>query len=65
MAVLILGGIMERLKTFAFERCANRRQVVLTPCIGIVFGIEYKVRIALVWLYWGFYITLGQKHDAL
>ena len=56
---------MERLKTFAFERCVNRRQIVLTPCIGIVFGIEYKVRIALAWLYWGFYITLGKKHDAL
>jgi len=54
-----------RLKTFSFERCVNRRQIVLTPCIGIVFGIEYKVRIALAWLYWGFYITLGQKHDTL
>ena len=50
-----------KLKTFSLERCVNRRQIIITPCIGIVLGIEYKARIAIVWLYWGFYITLGQK----
>ena len=52
-----------RLKTFALERCSNRRQIVITPCIGIVLGIEYKVRVAICWLYWGFYITLGQEKE--
>ena len=54
---------MKKIKTFSFERCENRRQIVLTPCIGIVIGIDYRFRIAIAWLLWGFYITIGKKED--
>ena len=54
---------MKKIRTFAFERRENRRQIVLTPCIGIIIGTDCRFRIAIAWIYWKFYIKIGKQGD--